>query len=323
MNPTLARTVKYAIACPGQGISTNGLLQAYKPFQHQFQQYLDELDSCLNCNFSQNLFANSDISHAQEWLRKTSNAQPAIFASTYIITHLLKLRGFDIVSNAQYLMGHSLGEYTALCLSGIVDFSTGVKIVRKRGELMEEIVNKDETKKYGMSALLINPNKFDEIIGSAQEWDVLANINSHFQIVIAGEEKQIAEFIEKCDRKLVRRGVKLPVSIPFHTSILKSMTEELAGAFGEGLNEQQKPIISNFTGEISTNAETTVENTIKANYQPVQWLKSMSLLRRENVTHVINLGPGTALHGINQKYDNITSISVDGLDDLRELTDFI
>ncbi|EGW34132.1 uncharacterized protein SPAPADRAFT_59550 [Spathaspora passalidarum NRRL Y-27907] len=321
MNHTIARTVKYALTCPGQGISANGLLQAYKPFQPEFQKYLEEIDATLNCNFSKHLFADEDTARAQQWFGKTSNAQPAILSATYILTQLLKSRGVDVVGSAQYLMGHSLGEYTALCLSGIVDFGTAVKIVRRRGELMEEIAENSGVK-YGMSALLISPANYEQVSELARESGVLANINSPHQLVIAGEEKHIGEFIEKCGRKLVRRSVKLPVSIPFHTSILKPMSQELADMFGN-INPQEKPIVSNFTGEVSTDAATTVDNTVKANYQPVQWLKSMSLLQKENVTHVVNLGPGTALHGINQKYDNIVSVSVDSFDNLDELNELV
>ncbi|EMG48568.1 fabD Malonyl CoA-acyl carrier protein transacylase [Candida maltosa Xu316] len=312
-----SKITKYALAFPGQGIYKNGFLESVRHHQPLFQHYLDQIDETLNENFSSHLFANESESDAKLWLGKTSNAQPATLASTYILLKLTeKLHNVSLVDNASFFLGHSLGEYTALVLSGIIDFSTGLKLVRKRGELMEELCHGGN---YGMIALLVKPKFTDQVINSAQEHHVLGNINSPSQIVISGELTQLEKYIEtlkKENKSALMRSVPLPVSIPFHTDILKPIVPELRGILTGKLNKQKTPIVSNLDGEPSYEAESTVEKLLDANYQPVQWLKSMNYLEASPVETVFNLGPGTTLQGINSRY-KIESMNLDN----TELTD--
>ena len=309
--------IKYAITCPGQGFYRNGLLEFTKRHQHLYQKYLDEVDETLEEKFSKHLFAKEQESDAKQWLSKTSNAQPAMLASTYIILKLVEeLYKISLVLDASYLMGHSLGEYTALVLSGIIDFATGLKLVRKRGQLMEEICH---GKNYGMIALLIKPKFVDEVTQLARQYNVLGNINSSYQIVISGEVDKLQNFIDKLkefNKLALMKAVQLPVAIPFHSDILKPIVPELTLVLDGQLKSQKIPIISNLNGQVSTEAEVTVRNTLEANYQPVQWLKSMSFLEKSDVNTVYNLGPGEAIHGINRKY-KVNSISLDDVDNLQ------
>ncbi|RCK62598.1 Malonyl CoA-acyl carrier protein transacylase [Candida viswanathii] len=323
MNPMKPLSnIKYAITCPGQGFYRNGLLEPVKHHRHLYQRYLEELDDTLQQDFSSRLFASEREQDAREWLGKTSNAQPAMLASAYILLKLVETQthGVGFVLGASYLLGHSLGEYTALVLSGVVDFATGLKVVRKRGELMEELCQGGRGGvEYGMVALLIKPKFVDDVVLLAREWNVLGNINSTFQIVVSGEVEKLHKFIDKLkevNRLAVMKAVTLPVSIPFHSDILQPIVPELALLLEGQLKPQLIPIISNLNGEVSGDAETTVKNLLEANYQPVQWFKSMTFLEKSPVETVFNLGPGEAIHGINRKY-KINSVSLDDIDNVQ------
>lgn len=314
---------KYAVTCPGQGLYRNGVLELVKTQKPLFQRYLDELDAALNCKFSDKLFANSSETEAKQWLNKTSNAQPAILASTCILSNLVETEHqISIINNASYLLGHSLGEYTALVLSGIIDFTTGIKVVRRRGQLMEDLCLGQN---YGMIALLIKPKFAKEVIELAQEHNVLGNINSNYQIVISGEITKLKEFIDilrKIQKMALIKAVQLPVSIPFHSEILKPVVPELKLLLDGALNDQNIPIISNLNGQVSYEKESTIRNILDANYQPVQWQKSIAYLENSPVSTIFNLGPGEALHGINKKY-NVKSVSLDDVKSLDKNSEFM
>ncbi|KAG5420454.1 hypothetical protein I9W82_002335 [Candida metapsilosis] len=313
----LSSVKKYAIACPGQGIIRNGLLEGNKKYRHLFQPCLDEVDSALNCKFSDYLF-HRDVSDSEtrQWLQQTSNAQPAILASTYITLKTFeKVHEIDLLKNTQFLLGHSLGEYTALTLSGVFDLHTSVKLVKERGRLMEELVRKASSQ-FGMIALIIRPEHVNEIIDLATQHNVLGNVNSRYQIVISGEFTKLEEFVtflKSVNKRMLLKTEKLPVSIPFHSGMLKDIVPGLRSIVDDKINRQMVPIISNLDGEVSTDGSTTVEKALTANYKPVQWMKSMETLTASGVDAVFNLGPGQILNAINKRY-NVKCIPIENIE---------
>ncbi|CUM54715.1 uncharacterized protein AC631_04248 [Debaryomyces fabryi] len=308
----------YAITCPGQGIIKDGLLVPYAKFQHHFQESLEIIDESLNEKFSEKLLNNQD-GFGKQWLIHTSNAQPAILATTYIICEIVRKEyGIDLPRNekVQFLLGHSLGEYTALLLSGVLDLTGAIKLVRERGRLMEELVSSDD---YSMVALMFKPSYFSEIMLKSKEMEVLANVNSYQQIVLSGKLSKIDETIKAINNesKKILKTVKLPVKIPFHNSILHEIEPKLL-QLATPIQKPTKPIISNLQGEVSADP---LLSTIRANSQPVQWTKSMEYLVRNNITDIINLGPGDVLKGLNSKFKvrNHSVESVESMNELRNL----
>ncbi|KAI5954442.1 hypothetical protein KGF54_002217 [Candida jiufengensis] len=308
----------YAITFPGQGIVKNGLLEQNKQHLPIFQKYLDEVDEALNENFSKNLFfKDEEPGYFKTWFGKTSYAQPAILATSYILTKTFEeLYDCKLIDNAKYLLGHSLGEYTALTLSGILDFQTALNLVRLRGELMQEMC-KDRSDAYGMIALMIRPEYVDDVIKLATEDEVIGNINAPTQIVISGEQIKMEEFIsklKKINNKLLLKDIKLPVTVPFHNDILKYIVPELKDFLSkQPIGEQKVPIISNLDGEVSTDAKESIKKVLEANYQPVQWLKSITNLP---VNEIYNIGPGPVLNTLNKKIDKTKQNTL--IDDLND-----
>lgn len=302
MNRVFTRSLAYAVTCPGQGITHLGLLLPYKPYQSTFQSELNIIDETLGNKFTQKLFDGTD----KNWLLKTSNAQPAILTTSYIIYKIIERKhDVDLVQKASFLMGHSLGEYTSLLLSGIIDFPTAVSLVRKRGMLMEQAIASSSVS-YGMVACLVGTRTNSEkVIDVATRNNILGNINSYRQIVLSGELSKIKSTIAELNtgKKTILKQVLLPVEIPFHSDILRDIADQLRPMIST-INSQKVPIISNLTGKPSTDAAQTVENTLQCNHQPVQWAKSMEYLQNQGISHTANLGPGTVLSGLNKEGTN-------------------
>lgn len=307
----LIRSLSYAVTCPGQGIVRSSILAPYMKHLHLIQNDINIINDSLQEKFVQKLLVNDD-----NWLLKTSNSQPAILVATYL-THILieKVYGVDLVKGCKFVLGHSLGEYTSLLLTGVLDLPTAVALVRKRGQLMEELVGND----YGMVAILFKPNNFNKIIDQLPS-DIVGNINSLLQIILSGKLAHLQLVIDQLNQesKLILKSVKLPVQIPFHSPVLSPVASKLSI---DNYNVQSKPIISNLTATPSSESETSIKNTLNANYQPVQWKRSMEFLQSENVSHLINLGPGNVLAGLNKGY-KIENVNLDLPDSWNQIEQF-
>lgn len=289
--------IKYAVTCPGQGFVREGLLGPLKQFEHIYKDDLTVIDDSLQEKFSDQLYT-----HSSDWLMKTSNAQPAIVATTYIINKILREHyGLDVVKHSRVILGHSLGEYSGLLLSDRLDLSTTMKLVRLRGKLMESL----DTSEYSMKVLTFKSEKFLEILHACNKNSIVANINHDQQITISGKTNALNTTIKEINnnkhKRVISRITSLPVSIPFHNSLIQSIEPDLL-QYSESIRPSSLPMITNLTGEEKTNDQEIFNNIIAVNSKPVQWVKSMNHLSNLGITHVINMGPGTILHNINKKY---------------------
>lgn len=315
------RASTFAVTCPGQGIVAKGCLSLLKAHQHLFQPALDCVDETLGEHFSRHLLDLAPAA-ADQWSQSTANAQPAIVASTYVLYSLFRrLHGVDLATDPRvsHLMGHSLGEYTALLLGGALSLSQAIAVVRQRGLLMEELV---ASAPYAMTVLVFKPLEFDAVVDIANTHGVLACVNNATQVLISGEPSQIKAAIDAMNspKKRILKQAQLPVTIPFHNEVLRAMDDKL-GALVPEPKALSKPIVSNLTGEVClTDA---FANTIKCNSRPVQWKKSVETLTELGVTRLINLGPGTAVDAINGRFkvENFPLKSVDHFDQLAQAMD--
>ncbi|ODV80095.1 malonyl CoA-acyl carrier protein transacylase [Suhomyces tanzawaensis NRRL Y-17324] len=324
---------QYTLALPGQGVVRSTLLSPYKKYRSLYKPLLQEIDSALNEPISIHLEAENG---ASEWLQHTSNAQPAILATSYIIHHILKHEhGIDLAGNALYLMGHSLGEYTALVLSGVFDLASGVQIVRKRGQLMEDVVESasgaagasgNETKPgYSMLALLFaSSHKLLPVRARAIEQGLLANDNSSTQLVISGETGAVDKFIESANSasRIISRATRLPVSIPFHNRILAQIEPALANYINTFKHsEPAVPIVSNLTGKPVLDAASAIANVVLQTHSTVQWAQSVDFVHQQGVDQMVCLGPGKVLEGLLRR-SSILGIAVDTPDTFGGLSEF-
>lgn len=290
--------VKFALCCPGQGI-VQPLLAAFK-HQGAYSRVLDVVDDALGEKFSAQL-TSPDPEVARSWLSRTSNAQPAILTATYIIHSLFERQHGPLATRATYLMGHSLGEYTALTLAGLLPLREAVQIVRRRGQLLEDL----QLQGHGMVALVVRPTALDAVVDHFDKLQVVANINSTNQVVISGQldllHKHIADF-KATHPRLVLKAVPLPVSIPFHNEAIRSIEGHLSPLVASAA-VPAPPIISN----LHARPLRLAADTVAANSHPVRWTDALRTCASAGITHLVNLGPGDVLQGLHAK-TNFTSV---------------
>lgn len=234
---------------------------------------------------------------SEEELRRTSITQPAVLLHSIVCLELyknLKKDKFDLV------MGHSLGEYTALYCAGVFDFSTVLKVVKKRGELME----KAGKEKAGTMAAIIGlkEEKIKEVCEKVSGICVLANYNTPSQIVIAGEVSAVKEAMELLKKEGAIKVVMLSVSGAFHSPLLESAYLEFKDYLSQfNFADPKIPIVMNVSGEICDNKEAIRKNLETQIISPVLWHKSVKTAFNYGCPIFYEIGPGKVLGGLVKK----------------------
>jgi len=231
-----------------------------------------------------------------EILTKTKNTQPAIFTLSLLLDKILKESNIHPICVA----GHSLGEYSALVSSEVLDFEDALKLVVLRSSEMEKANN---TANGSMAAILnASIDDIESIIASSKGVLVVANYNTDKQIVISGEEKEILKSIDLFKSISTRiRCIKLNVSGAFHSPLMKFAREALSNAINSlNFNDAKVPIYQNINAAPFQNAEDIKKNLILQLENPVQWYKTILNMKEVN-NNFIECGPGHVLSGINRR----------------------
>lgn len=259
-------------------------------------------------------FSISDICfNSDERLNQTEFTQPAILTVSYATFKILQEKGIK----ADYMAGLSLGEYTALCASGAIDFLEAVCLVRKRGRFMTEAVPAG----VGAMSAVINVEKsiIDQVvtdISDENEKVMIANYNAPGQIVIAGHLNAVEKAENMLKEKGAKRIIKLNVSGPFHTSLLKPASDKLSVELEKiKINTPNVPVITNLTGNLIEDIKDTL---IKQIMNPVKWEQSIKNLIDMGVDTFIEVGPSKTLSAFIKKVDRkITTYNVEDLESLE------
>ena len=298
----------FSVIFPGQGSQIVGMGKEFYDKFELVKSLFKEADETLNYSISKLI-----LEGPKEELDLTANTQPAIFLISYSIFNVIK-KEFNIdLNKAKYFAGHSLGEYSALSCAGYLNFAETLKILRIRGDAMQNSVPKGEG---GMVAVLGSTVEVIEKILKDNESKFIAQIandNSEGQIVLSGKTKDLEDLTEKLKENSIK-NIKLPVSAPFHCSLMSKateiMTEELNKiSFSDGSNK----LISNVTAKPISNSEDLKSLLIKQIENRVRWRESVLNMINNNVDHFIEIGPGKVLSGLvkrinsNVKIDTINS----------------
>ena len=294
----------FSLIFPGQGSQAVGMgKELYNKFD-LVRKLFQEADETLNFSLSKLIFNGT-----KEKLDLTINTQPAIFLISYCIFNVTT-KEFNIdLNRAKYFAGHSLGEYSALCCAGYLNFSDTLKILRTRGEAMQNAVPKGQG---GMVAVLgSNIEVIERLLRyHFKEFKVqIANDNSEGQIVLSGKIEDL-DGISKILRENSIKNIKLPVSAPFHCSLMsdatKIMTEEINKLNFKNSNIQ---LISNVTADPILNLEQLKELLIKQIESRVRWRESIINMTNNKVNHFIEIGPGKVLSGLLKRINNNARIN--------------
>ena len=300
---------KTAIIFPGQGSQKVGMAQELYEHDAQATEVLNTAQEALDFDLLETMFTDNDGK-----LNQTENTQPAL------VTHSMALyRALNNI-DADYTMGHSLGEYASLVASGVLSFEDAVKIVRKRGQLMADAFPNGVG---GMAAVLgLDYDKVDEICRSLSTDDEIiepANINSPGQIVVSGYKSLIDQLAKEGKSLGAKRVMPLPVSGPFHSSMMQVIEQDFADYIDQfEWHDAQFPVVQNVNAQGETDAETIKQNMIKQLYSPVQFIKSTEQLIEDGVDHFIEIGPGRVLSGLIKKINrDVKLTSIQTLEDVK------
>jgi len=272
-----------AFIFPGQGSQAVGMGRTMSEASQAARAVLEEVDEALKQNLSR-LMAEGP----QDELTLTANAQPAIMANA-IAT--LRASGLDLAGKADFVAGHSLGEYSALCAAGAFDLATTAKLLKRRGEAMQAAVPVGEG---AMAALLgTNLDLARAIADAAAQGEVctVANDNDPGQVVISGHRGAVERALGIAKEKGAKRAILLPVSAPFHCPLMQPAADAMEEALAEAkISEPSVAVFANVTAAPVRDPEEIRRLLVSQVTGMVRWRESVAAMAEAGVTHFVELG---------------------------------
>ncbi|MGD9639494.1 MAG: ACP S-malonyltransferase [Alphaproteobacteria bacterium] len=304
-----------AFVFPGQGSQAIGMGKELHDSFLAAKEVFQEVDDSL----SQSLYKLMTEGTIEE-LTLTENTQPALMAvSMAVIKVLEKEAGVDIAKLSSYVLGHSLGEYSALCAAGVFSLSDTAKLLKTRGLAMQQAVPKGLG---GMAAVMgVNLDKAKELAAKAAEDQVCvaANDNADGQIVISGHMEAIDRAVAIASEFGAKRCIKLAVSAPFHCSLMKPAAEKMQEALDNvTMNNPRIPVIANVTAAETTDTKAIKKLLVEQVTGSVRWRESMLYLKERSVDNIIEAGSGKVLSGLSKRIlPDAQSLSISSPQDIE------
>ena len=304
----------FSVIFPGQGSQLVGMGKEFFEKYSLVKNLFKEADEALGFNLTKLI-----LEGPKEKLDLTTNTQPAIFLISFSIFNVVT-KEFNIdLHKAKYFAGHSLGEYSALSSAGYLSFSNTIKILKARGEAMQNAVAKGEG---GMLAVLGSTvEDIEKILENQNKINVqIANDNSEGQIVLSGKNKDLETLNEILKEKKIK-NIKLPVSAPFHCNLMKKATEIMKNEI-EKLNfkEGKNILVSNVTANEISNKEELKKLLIDQIENRVRWRESIINMTNKGVDHYIEIGPGKVLSGLVKRINkNVKINTINNENDIKDL----
>jgi len=304
----------FSVIFPGQGSQMVGMGKEFYDKFDLVKNLFKEADDTLNFSMSKLI-----LEGPKEELDLTANTQPAIFLISYSIYNVIK-KEFNIdLSKAKYFAGHSLGEYSALSCAGYLNFSETIKILRIRGDAMQNSVPKGEG---GMVAVLGSKVEIIEKILKNNEQNLsaqIANDNSEGQIVLSGKTDDLDKLILILKENSIK-NIKLPVSAPFHCNLMNKATNIMNDELNK-LNfiEGENKLISNVTANEISNIDELKDLLVKQIENRVRWRESVINMIDSGVNHFIEIGPGKVLSGLVKRISK--EVKIDTINNQGDIED--
>ena len=305
----------FSVIFPGQGSQLVGMGKEFYEKYDLVKNLFKEADDTLNFPISKLI-----LEGPKEELDLTANTQPAIFILSYSIFNVVK-NEFNIdLNKAKYFAGHSLGEYSALSCAGYLGFSDTLKILRIRGDAMQNSVPKGQG---GMVAVLGSTvENIEKILkNNEQKFTAqIANDNSEGQIVLSGKNEDLDKLILILKESSIK-NIKLPVSAPFHCSLMSKATQIMTEELNKlSFKDVENKLISNVTAEEISNVEELKSLLIKQIENRVRWRESVNNMINNGVNHFIEIGPGKVLSGLVKRINREVKIdTINNQEDIENL----
>ena len=305
----------FSVIFPGQGSQIVGM---GKEFYNKFdivKKIFKDADEALGFSISKIV-----LDGPKEDLDLTLNTQPAIFLISYSIFEVVK-KEFNIdLNKAKYFAGHSLGEYSALSCAGYLDFNQTIKILRTRGDSMQNSIPKGEG---GMVAVLgSNIEEIEKILKENENnfKAYIANDNSDGQIVLSGKINQLDKLIEILKTHKIK-NIKLPVSAPFHCNLMSSATTIMSKEIHKiDFKKSNIVLISNVTADEVSDIEELKNLLIKQIENRVRWRESVINMINNGVNQFIEIGPGKVLSGLIKRINKEVHVSsINNEEDIKNI----
>ena len=284
-----------AIIFPGQGSQSVGMGRGLASQYPEAREVFEAVDDALGEKLSAVIWNGPD-----EELTLTENAQPALMAVSLATFRVLENQGFNLSNHADYVAGHSLGEYSALAASGALTLADTAKLLRIRGKAMQQAVPVG----VGAMAALLGPdfNTVVEIAAKAStdgEICSAANDNAPGQVVISGSAAAVARAIDLAKEAGAKRAVELPVSAPFHCSLMSPAADAMRDALADvEISAPQIPIVTNVTAASCSDPEEIRSRLVEQVTGSVRWRESVEWLCQNKVTELVEVGSGKVLTGL-------------------------
>ena len=284
-----------AIIFPGQGSQSVGMGRGLASQYAEAREVFEAVDDALGEKLSAVIWNGPD-----EELTLTENAQPALMAVSLATFRVLENQGFKLSIHADYVAGHSLGEYSALAASGALTLADTAKFLRIRGKAMQQAVPVG----VGAMAALLGPD-FDTVVEIAakastdEEICSAANDNAPGQVVISGSAAAVARAIDLAKEAGAKRAIELPVSAPFHCSLMSPAADAMRDALADvEISAPQIPIVTNVTAASCSDPEEIRSRLVEQVTGSVRWRESVEWLCLNNVTELVEVGSGKVLTGL-------------------------
>lgn len=232
-------------------------------------------------------------------LNRTDRTQPAILAASVALWRLWCAHS---PVRPAYVAGHSLGEYSALVAANAISFADALRLVERRGQLMQQAVPEGQG---GMAAILgLEDGQIVDICAEVAQGEVVSavNFNAPGQVVIAGQAGAVERAIERCKAAGAKRAIALPVSVPSHCALMKPAAEHLSKDL-DALDWQppQMTLVQNVSARPASDLASLRQQLVEQLYNPVRWVQSVEWMADQGVTDLVECGPGRVLSGLNKR----------------------
>ncbi len=289
-----------AFVFPGQGSQAVGMGQELAEAFPVARQVFEEVDDALESNLSRLMFQGPE-----EDLRLTENAQPALMAVSLAVVRVLESEGnLRLKDKAAYVAGHSLGEYSALAAAGSLDLADAARLLCRRGQAMQEAVPVGEGAMAAILGLDLEAAQAVAAEAAGSEVCSSANDNAPGQVVLSGNTAAVERAIEIATAKGAKRAILLPVSAPFHCSLMAPAADVMAEALAAvSVAMPSVPLIANVTASHLSDPEEIRRKLVEQVTGMVRWRESVAYMVVQGVETVIELGAGKVLTGLCKRID--------------------